>query len=260
MKRILYSGFFDLLHLGHIRALKKARKFGYLIVHIPPDEEAKMVKGESRPIIPQSERAEMLSNLKFVDEVFAHPLYMTDEEVINATKADIIIRNKGNKDKFSCKVVYFSRSVPPSKLDTTGIIKKILLSKPQEKIVGVNFILKSGSKILLQKRDKKKGIRCPGMLAVPGGKIEKGENPHIACIRELFEETGLILHGSKFNFLMDIKYPWGDMNRVFFIKLKNPIIVSGNEGKMEWHSLNENLKLAANQNEIIYKLKKYERD
>jgi len=57
MKRILYSGFFDLLHLGHIRALKKARKFGYLIVHIPPDEEAKMVKGESRPIIPQSERA-----------------------------------------------------------------------------------------------------------------------------------------------------------------------------------------------------------
>ena len=61
---------FDLLHVGHIRALKAAKRFGVLIVHVASDKESKCVKGTLRPIIPGVERAEMMKALKFVDEVF----------------------------------------------------------------------------------------------------------------------------------------------------------------------------------------------
>ncbi len=69
-KIVLANGSFDLLHVGHIRYLKEAKSLGdVLIVAINSDKSVKLYKGEKRPIIPECERAEIVSALEFVDYV-----------------------------------------------------------------------------------------------------------------------------------------------------------------------------------------------
>jgi D-beta-D-heptose 7-phosphate kinase/D-beta-D-heptose 1-phosphate adenosyltransferase len=70
-KKIVFTnGCFDLLHIGHIRYLKKAKKLGdVLIVAINSDDSVRRLKGDGKPIVPQSDRAEILSEFPFVDFV-----------------------------------------------------------------------------------------------------------------------------------------------------------------------------------------------
>jgi D-beta-D-heptose 7-phosphate kinase/D-beta-D-heptose 1-phosphate adenosyltransferase len=70
-ERIVFTnGCFDLLHMGHVRYLQQARELGNgLIVAINSDDSVRRLKGESRPIIGEAERAEMLASLECVDYV-----------------------------------------------------------------------------------------------------------------------------------------------------------------------------------------------
>ncbi len=70
-KKIVFTnGCFDLLHVGHIRLLREAKRLGdILIVGLNSDSSAKRIKGEGRPIVTQNERAEVLSALEMVDYV-----------------------------------------------------------------------------------------------------------------------------------------------------------------------------------------------
>ncbi len=69
-KVVFTNGCFDILHLGHIRYLKKASSLGdILVVGLNTDRSVRQIKGEKRPIIPQKERAEVLAALEFVDYV-----------------------------------------------------------------------------------------------------------------------------------------------------------------------------------------------
>ena len=64
------NGCFDLLHVGHIRSLQAARKFGdVLVVGVNSDESVRRLKGQRRPIIPALERVEILAALECVDHV-----------------------------------------------------------------------------------------------------------------------------------------------------------------------------------------------
>lgn len=64
------NGCFDILHVGHVRYLEKAKSFGdILIVALNSDKSVKSIKGESRPINNELDRAEVLSGLKSVDYV-----------------------------------------------------------------------------------------------------------------------------------------------------------------------------------------------
>jgi D-glycero-beta-D-manno-heptose 1-phosphate adenylyltransferase len=66
----LANGCFDLLHVGHIRYLHAAKKLGgKLVVAINSDESVRKLKGEGRPVMPASERAEILAALSDVDAV-----------------------------------------------------------------------------------------------------------------------------------------------------------------------------------------------
>jgi rfaE bifunctional protein nucleotidyltransferase chain/domain len=70
----LANGCFDLLHVGHVRYLHAARKLGgRLIVAINSDDSVRALKGEGRPLMPASERAEILSALADVDAVVIFP-------------------------------------------------------------------------------------------------------------------------------------------------------------------------------------------
>ncbi len=65
------SGAFDLLHIGHINFLERAKEIaGYLIVGLNSDASIKESKGMNRPIISQEHRAKMLSALSCVDAIF----------------------------------------------------------------------------------------------------------------------------------------------------------------------------------------------
>ena len=64
------NGCFDVLHVGHARYLREARALGdLLIVGVNTDASVRKLKGPSRPVIPEDERAEMLASLEVVDYV-----------------------------------------------------------------------------------------------------------------------------------------------------------------------------------------------
>ena len=67
---VLANGCFDLLHVGHIRYLQGARGLGdVLVVGLNSDDSVRVLKGPGRPLMPQEERAEILSAIQFVDYV-----------------------------------------------------------------------------------------------------------------------------------------------------------------------------------------------
>jgi D-beta-D-heptose 7-phosphate kinase/D-beta-D-heptose 1-phosphate adenosyltransferase len=92
-KRVVFTnGCFDLLHLGHIRLLQQAKSLGdVLIVGINSDRSTREIKGPSRPILDERERAEVLAALEAVDYVtmFDEP---TPRELINELLPDVLVK------------------------------------------------------------------------------------------------------------------------------------------------------------------------
>ena len=85
---VLANGCFDLFHVGHVRYLAGAKALGdVLVVGINSDRQARSLKGEGRPFMPEGERAELISALRCVDYVtiFDEP---TVEELIKALRPD----------------------------------------------------------------------------------------------------------------------------------------------------------------------------
>jgi rfaE bifunctional protein nucleotidyltransferase chain/domain len=86
---ILANGCFDLLHVGHIRYLQAARGLGdLLIVAINSDLSVRTLKGANRPLMPASERAEIIAALACVDYVIVFDS-LTVTEVLLALKPDV---------------------------------------------------------------------------------------------------------------------------------------------------------------------------
>jgi D-beta-D-heptose 7-phosphate kinase/D-beta-D-heptose 1-phosphate adenosyltransferase len=91
-KVIFTNGCFDILHAGHTRYLREARKLGdVLILGLNSDSSVRAIKGEKRPIVPQDERAEVLAALSSVDYVT-----IFDEEtplaLIEFLQPDVIVK------------------------------------------------------------------------------------------------------------------------------------------------------------------------
>ena len=70
-RRLVFTnGCFDILHVGHVRYLQRARALGdVLLVAINSDRSVRVLKGEGRPVVGEDERAEMLAALACVDFV-----------------------------------------------------------------------------------------------------------------------------------------------------------------------------------------------
>ncbi len=92
-ERVVFTnGCFDLLHIGHITLLERARRFGdRLIVAINSDASGSSLQGPSRPIVGENERARVLAALAAVD---AFVLFegRTPLELIVATRPDVIVK------------------------------------------------------------------------------------------------------------------------------------------------------------------------
>jgi D-beta-D-heptose 7-phosphate kinase/D-beta-D-heptose 1-phosphate adenosyltransferase len=93
---VITIGSWDLLHIGHVRYLIEAKKKGdVLIVGVDTDRAIKLYKGPFRPVVPEGERAEMLSYQACVDYVaFVDDVKDTGEwefELINLAKPDVFV-------------------------------------------------------------------------------------------------------------------------------------------------------------------------
>lgn len=128
---VFTNGCFDLLHIGHVRYLQEARRLGNcLVVAINSDESVKRLKGPSRPVIGQVERAEMLGALECVDYV---TIFDEDTpcELLKTLRPDVLVKG-GTTGKivgeeivleFGAKVL---RLGAVEGMSTTNIISRIL--------------------------------------------------------------------------------------------------------------------------------------
>lgn len=91
-KLVFTNGCFDILHVGHLRYLKEAKQLGDLLfVGVNTDASVRRLKGESRPIVSEAERSEMLLGLEAVDFVC---LFDEDTplELIKAVRPDFLVK------------------------------------------------------------------------------------------------------------------------------------------------------------------------
>ncbi|MBX9853318.1 MAG: D-glycero-beta-D-manno-heptose 1-phosphate adenylyltransferase [Cytophagaceae bacterium] len=132
-KKIVFTnGCFDILHLGHVDYLEKAKQLGdKLIVGLNTDNSVKRLKGETRPVTDQHGRGRVIAALQFVDAViffdedtpfdlisFVKPDILVkgdDYTVDNIVGADVVIKNGGAVKTISLVKGY----------STTDIISKI---------------------------------------------------------------------------------------------------------------------------------------
>jgi glycerol-3-phosphate cytidylyltransferase len=137
MRKIITFGTFDLFHIGHLKILERAKKYGdYLIVGISSDE-LNWEKKKKYPIFSCQERLEIITSLKCVDEVFIEEV-IDKKDYCKKYNADIFIigndwegkqcgkENKTFDEQLEgiCSVIYIERT---KDISTTEIIEKIKL-------------------------------------------------------------------------------------------------------------------------------------
>ena len=133
MKRVITYGTFDLLHYGHIRLLKRAKKLGdYLIVAVSTDE-FNAIKGK-KAYHNYKTRKEMLESVRYVDLVIPEDNWEQKIKDVQDYKVDIVVMGSdwAGSDKFDylkeyCEVIYLDRTEGVS---TTKIKKELNLQEP----------------------------------------------------------------------------------------------------------------------------------
>lgn len=92
-KRVVFTnGCFDILHVGHVDYLSKARKLGdILVVGLNSDSSVRKIKGLGRPINKERDRAKILSSLYFVDYVTIFD-ESTPEKLIKQLKPSVLVK------------------------------------------------------------------------------------------------------------------------------------------------------------------------
>ena len=91
-KIVFTNGCFDILHRGHIEYLKQAKQLAdYLVIGLNIDDSVKRLKGKTRPLQTESDRAEILNSLRFVDFVIIFN-ENTPLELIRELKPDVLVK------------------------------------------------------------------------------------------------------------------------------------------------------------------------
>jgi glycerol-3-phosphate cytidylyltransferase len=127
MTKVITFGTFDVLHVGHLRILQRARQLGdYLVVGVSSDA-LNIAKKSRAPVFSQDERCELIRNLRCVDEVFVEESLELKRQYVTDHGADVLVMGDDWAGRFDfvsdlCKVVYLPRT--PS-ISTTAVIEQI---------------------------------------------------------------------------------------------------------------------------------------
>lgn len=138
-KIVFCDGTFDLLHPAHIEHLKTIRQFGdLLVVGVMTDEWVKMRKGNTRPVLSQSDRLEMVDAIRYVDYSFL--LYdettksrVRTSEALRCLRPNLFITTDPGWNKHHDELTPLGveiKVVPPTpasiNISTTTLIQRIL--------------------------------------------------------------------------------------------------------------------------------------
>ncbi|MFP4372109.1 MAG: D-glycero-beta-D-manno-heptose 1-phosphate adenylyltransferase [Halanaerobium sp.] len=136
---VFTNGCFDILHVGHIRYLKKAASLGdKLVLAVNSDSSVKKLKGGGRPFVPEAERLEMLAALEMIDylilfsEIDARALLEEIRPQLYVKGGDYRIEDLPEAEtvyNYGGKIILISEVKGKS---TTNIIKKIRQSKDEK--------------------------------------------------------------------------------------------------------------------------------
>ena len=123
-KRIMVDMSATIIHHGHIRLLKKAKKLGYVIVALTSDNY--ILKGKGfKPPFNYIQRKEVLNSIKYVDEVIKSPWLITDD-FLKKNKIDFLVHGNDNKNKVKkTKLKIYKRT----KGISSTLLRKALSSK-----------------------------------------------------------------------------------------------------------------------------------
>src|SRR3977135_3735651 len=89
---VLTSGSFDLIHLGHVKYLERAKQLGdVLAVGVDSDEKIRRRKGEDRPMVPEIERLELLAFQRPVDLIYLKEEGEQRWALIKAVRPDVLV-------------------------------------------------------------------------------------------------------------------------------------------------------------------------
>jgi len=137
-KVVFTNGCFDLLHPGHIRSLEQARSLGdILVIGLNSDASVRQLKGAGRPLVPEQERAELLSGLAAVDfvTIFEEP---TPRALITRLLPDVLAKGTdwngaivGTEEVEDAGGKVVSIELEPG-YSTSGILQKIRAITPPE--------------------------------------------------------------------------------------------------------------------------------
>jgi rfaE bifunctional protein nucleotidyltransferase chain/domain len=98
-KVVFTNGCFDILHLGHIDYLSKAKELGdILLIGLNTDSSVKRLKGESRPVVNEQARAKILASLFFVDAIVLFD-EDTPYELIKTVQPSILVKGSDYKEE-----------------------------------------------------------------------------------------------------------------------------------------------------------------
>lgn len=115
MKKVITYGTFDLLHIGHINILRRAREYGdYLIVAISSDE-FNALKGK-KAYYTFEQRKAILEAIRYVDEVIPEHTWDQKVEDVKKHNVDVFVMGDDWEGEFDflnehCEVVYLPRTV-----------------------------------------------------------------------------------------------------------------------------------------------------
>lgn len=123
-----------LIHHGHIRLIKKARKLGKVIIGLTSDNDLLKVKGYI-PELSFIERKEVLLAIEDVSDVVETP-WLIDENVISQNSIDILVHGDDNQNEISnCDVVIFPRTEGISSTELRSRVEKVQLQKKNNKLM-----------------------------------------------------------------------------------------------------------------------------
>jgi glycerol-3-phosphate cytidylyltransferase len=127
MRTIITFGTFDVLHIGHVKILQRARAQGDRLVVGVSSDALNFSKKQRNPVYPETERRDIIASLACVDEVFIEESLELKGQYIQEFGAHALVMGndwEGRFDEFKslCEVIYLPRT---EGISTTQLIAEI---------------------------------------------------------------------------------------------------------------------------------------
>ncbi len=123
MKRVMVDMSATIIHHGHIRLLRAAKEYGYVIVALTTDDEIRIKKGYE-PELNFNERAEVLSAIKYVDEIVPCRWLIEDDFLVKH-KIDFLVHGHDNSNPIDPKKMLV---LPRTEGVSSSIIRRRVLA------------------------------------------------------------------------------------------------------------------------------------